>query len=303
MGEGVTVVVPTLNRGEMLAATVRDLLEQNHHPLEILVVDQSDEQDPVLLELAQANPGVITYRHVSFRGLPVARNYGWMNARHEAVVYVDDDVKVPVGFVRFHLEALHRDGVGMVAGRIVDARGSSNVRTGPGYTGKFSTVSAVAGRGFDVSGFFEVDHAPGGNFSVWRDVLNRVGGFDERLGAGAALLEETDLCLRVRGAGQKIIFEGAASLKHFGAVEGGCRVSEVPRYVFSFARNRSVIIRRHVSPTFWPIALGRSLLYGLSYALAYRRPNTLFACVRGMVEGWRCGDLQPLCTGGKGPYR
>jgi glycosyltransferase involved in cell wall biosynthesis len=298
MGDGVTVVVPTLNRGEVLVATVRDLLEQIHRPLEILVIDQSDEQDSELLKLEQVHPGVVTYRHVAFRGLPVARNYGWMNARYDAVVYVDDDVEVPDDFVRAHLEGLRQDSVGMVGGRIVEAWDVSNGRAGPGHTGKFNSISAVANRCFDVSGFFDIDHVPGGNFSGWRDVLRGAGGFDERLGVGAALLEETELCLRVREAGNRVVFEGAASLMHLRAGEGGCRDSDVPRYVHSLARNRSVVIRRHVCPVYWPIALGRSLLYGLSYTVAYSRPTVFGSCMHGMIEGWRLGGLAPLCTGG-----
>ena len=303
MGEGVTVVVPTLNRGEVLVATVRDLLEQNHRPLEILVVDQSDEQDPELLELRQANPGVVTYRHVAFRGLPVARNYGWMNARHEAVIYVDDDVEVSDDFVRAHLDALRQDRVGLVGGRIVEAGGSSSARRGPGYTGRFNRVTAGVSSSFDVTGFFDVNHVKGCNFSGWKGVVSQVGGFDEHLGQAAALLEETELCLRVREAGHRVVFEGAASLIHFKAGEGGCRVSDVPRYVHSLARNRSVVIRRHVRPAFWPVALGRSLLFGLSYAVAYRRPAALGSCLRGIFDGWEIGGVAPLCTGGTEIFR
>jgi GT2 family glycosyltransferase len=303
MGEGVTVVVPTLNRREVLVTTVRDLLEQNHRQLEILVVDQSDEQDPGLLALEQAHPEVVTYRHVSFRGLPVARNYGWMNARHEAIIYVDDDVEVPKGFVRAHREALGRDGVGIVGGRIIEERGRPRMRKGLIRTGRFNRVTAGVSSSFDVKGFFDVKHVKGCNFSCWKGVVSQVGGFDERLGQAAALLEETEFCLRVREAGHRVVFEGTASLIHLNAGEGGCRVSDVPRYVHSLARNRSVVIRRHVLPAFWPIALGRSLLYGLSYAVAYRRPTAIGSCLRGIFDGWELGGVAPLCTGGAEIFR
>src|ERR1700729_3710640 len=49
--QGVSVVVPTLNRGPFLIDTLHDLLAQKHRPLEILVVDQSREENPVLLGL------------------------------------------------------------------------------------------------------------------------------------------------------------------------------------------------------------------------------------------------------------
>jgi GT2 family glycosyltransferase len=298
-GEGVTVVVPTLDRAEMVVETVKGLLDQEHSPLEILVVDQSERPNTVLGDLERLRPETVTYRHVSFRGLPVARNFGWMKARHKAVVYVDDDVEVAPGFVEAHLGALSLDGVGMVGGRISEAGGVIEARKPASRTGGFNPVLAVANRGFDVDGLFEDDHVPGGNFSAWHHVLDRSGGFDERLGDGAALLEETDLCLRAKKEGHRICFSGAASLIHLRVEAGGCRVPDVSDYVHSLARNRSVVIRRHLQPVFWLIALGRSYLYGLSYATAYRRPSALMSCLRGSAEGWRLGALEPLCTGGK----
>ena len=39
--QGISVVVPTLNRGSYLIDTLHDLLAQDYRPIEILVVDQS----------------------------------------------------------------------------------------------------------------------------------------------------------------------------------------------------------------------------------------------------------------------
>jgi GT2 family glycosyltransferase len=50
---GATVVVPTLNRGNVLIDCLRDLLQQHRRPLEILVVDQSDGPSPEMQELAE----------------------------------------------------------------------------------------------------------------------------------------------------------------------------------------------------------------------------------------------------------
>jgi hypothetical protein len=97
----------------------------------------------------------------------------------------------------------------------------------------------------------------------------------------------------------RIVFEGAASLLHLRSEEGGCRVPDIRQYVHSLARNRSVVIRRHVRTAFWPIALGRTFLYGLSFSVAYRRPAAFGSCLRGMLEGWKLGGVAPLCTGGR----
>lgn len=102
---GVTVVIPTLNRGRYLIDTITDLLAQDHRPLEILVVDQSDSDDAGLQALAAQHADTISHHHVVFRGLPIARNYGWQMARYDLIVYVDDDIRCSPTFISHHSAA------------------------------------------------------------------------------------------------------------------------------------------------------------------------------------------------------
>lgn len=69
-----------------------------------------------------------------------------------------------------------------------------------------------------------MDHAPGGNSSVWRPILRDLDGIDEGLQVGAALYEETDFCLRVKRAGHRIYFNGRARVTHLAVATGECRV-------------------------------------------------------------------------------
>lgn len=281
---GVTVVVPTLNRHQVLRDCLDDLLAQDHRPLQILVVDQSAEVPADLLRLAEIRPELDYRRVAHFRGLPEARNHGLAEARHEIIIYVDDDVRLKPDFVTRHVEALRLPGVGMVAGGIDEAH--RPVDPGP-PTGTFSRLTGVARRGFAARGQFPVEHVPGGNFSAWRSVLQAAGGVDARLNVGAALYEELDLCLRVRRLGWRILFQGEARLTHLAAAGGGCRVEDLGRYLRALCHNRAIVVRRHVSPLAWPVAAGRLVLTCLSYARAYRRPGVLAGCLAGFLEGWR----------------
>ena len=94
--EGITVVIPTLDREGFLMNTIADLLAQTHRPMEILVVDQSAEVSPQLLAFVQAYSEVVSYHRVPFRGSAKARNYGWQHARYDAVVLM-------LGFVAWAL--------------------------------------------------------------------------------------------------------------------------------------------------------------------------------------------------------
>lgn len=291
--QGVSIVVPTLNRGDYLIQTVKDLLSQEHRPLEIVIVDQSGEVDPELASLAAEHPDLVVHHRVEFRGLPRARNYGWKRARHDAVVFIDDDVRCGPDLASEHLRALRLTGVGLVAGGIEESRRVEPTCRRPG---RYRRWTAAPLRGFSAHGEEDVDHAGGGNFSAWRTAIEAAGGFDEALGRGAALFEETDFCLRVQAAGFRVYFNGRARLTHLAAPGGGCRVDGVVDYVRSMAHNRGVMIRRHGRWFHVPTALGRLALLGLSYARHYRSPRSVAACVAGGLSGLRAGGHPPYAA-------
>lgn len=293
---GVTVVVATLNRGGFLADCLRDLAAQRHRPLEVLVVDQSPDVGEEIDRLADRHPGLIAHHRVPFRGLPRARNYGWQNAAHDAIVFVDDDIRCGPDFVSEHIRALRRPGVGVVGGGIDEPNRAADRLRRPGV---YRRWTATPLRGFGAEGGGEADHAAGCNFSAWRRALVAAGGFDEGLCAGAALYEETDLCLRVRRAGFRVAFHGDARLTHLIAARGGCRVEQIRDYVRALAHNRGVMIRRHGRWFHAPTALGRLAGLGLSYARHYRAPGALAACLAGGWSGLRDGADPPICT----PFR
>lgn len=282
MSVGVTVVIPTLDRDEYLISTVRELLEQDYRPMEILVVDQSVQASEKMLELARAWPETIFYHHVTaFRGLPAARNFGWQRARHDLILFLDDDVHSRPRLVEEHVKGHAASDTGIVAGGVIEARGEPPGAT----TGRFGYWTATPECGFNREGTFEVDIARGCNFSVKREVFAKVGGVDETLTAGAALYEETDFCLRAKKAGYRVIFHGAARIVHFAAPSGGCRVFDVRKYVWSLSRNRSLLIGRHLKLRHRPTAFARLALLGLSYTLSSRDPRVAWSCLKGVREG------------------
>src|SRR5690606_21282995 len=102
---GVSVVIPTINRAEVLVDTVKDLLAQDFDRYEIIVVDQSDEINQTVVELLRESPVPARYfKADNFRGLPQARNFGWQQARHDIVLYIDDDIRTTRTFVSTHYD-------------------------------------------------------------------------------------------------------------------------------------------------------------------------------------------------------
>lgn len=290
---GVSVVVPTLNREAVLLDTLRDLLNQDCDDYEILVIDQSPAVNQDVLALARDHATRIRYFHAAFRGLPQARNFGWRQARKEIVLYMDDDIRAGPGLVRAHHDCYRNPSVHAVAGGIDEAAGD----TIKGPTGKFQYWTATPHRNFSAHKASWVEHFKGCNFSCRRSALAAVDGVDEVLNVGAALYEETDLALRMQAKGFRIWFEPTARLTHLAAPSGGCRVQrDWPRYMYGLAHNRSIIIHRHLRPWHRPTALARLLLLGLSYSRLDRSLRPFGATLRGIRDGGKAAMQGPLSS-------
>jgi GT2 family glycosyltransferase len=295
---GVTVIVPTLHRGRCLIDTVRDLLMQEHRPIEILIVDQSSEEPSAVQDLVRRHSDLISYHRVSFRGLPLARNYGWQKAKYEAIVFVDDDIRCGPSLVSEHLSGLTQSNVGMVAGGVDDRIPSEKHRAAPG---RFNSWTATPVRSFGASDRCFVQHVAGCNFSVWRSVLQAAGGFDEALSMGAALYEETELCLRVKKLGFDISFNGSARLRHLAVAHGGCRVPDLPKYIGSLAHNRAILIGRNLRWFQVPVAYVRLLLLIVSYAVHYHTVGIIASGIAGFTSGVLAASRPPICSRYRSP--
>lgn len=89
----VSVVIPTFNRGGLLPRAVASVLEQSHHHLECIVVDDgSDDHTPHLLErLAGTDARLQCLRLVTNRGVAAARNAGIARSRGACIALLDSD--------------------------------------------------------------------------------------------------------------------------------------------------------------------------------------------------------------------
>jgi len=174
-----TVVICTRNRPAMLGAALQGLAAQDEQCFATIIVDQSDMVESGLRERVESDPS-IEFVHDRGRGVSRARNIGWRSSNTEWVVYIDDDVVPEPDWAREMCDAMRRHpGASVVVGD-TPAKG---VR-GDGYL----TVSA-----------FRIDREEersgrwlrpwliglGAHQAFRRSTLEDLGGFDERLGAGA----------------------------------------------------------------------------------------------------------------------
>lgn len=225
----ISVIIPTYSREEPLRDTLIDVLKQDYPHFEVLVVDQTATHKPeiqqFLDELVAGHK--IKLFCVTWASLPGARNYGVRRALGDIILFIDDDVVLPAGYLAAHAKNYDRPEVGAVAGRVFDRMKLSESREE--YTieqlPKEASDPGIAWYYIDLVHTVkpqQVISARGCNMSFRREIFTKFGlMFDERF-RGSAVREESDFCLRLRQTELQIWYDPQANLVHLGEETGGC---------------------------------------------------------------------------------
>ena len=223
----VSVVVCTRDRADSLPACLDRLAEITYRPVEFVIVDNAprDESTRTVVEKYAAGDDRFRYVRASRPGLSRARNAGLAAAKGRFLAYTDDDVAVDRLWVHGLLRGFQRRAdVGCVTGLVCTAAISNgpeayfdarlanwSTRCRP----QFFDLSTSEGHGA-LYPFSAGIFGTGASFAFDRELLVRVGGFDEALGAGTLTRggEDLDIFVRVLFGGGAIAYEPAAVVWH-----------------------------------------------------------------------------------------
>jgi glycosyltransferase involved in cell wall biosynthesis len=225
----ISVIIPTYGREETLRETLAHVVEQDYPNFDVIVVDQKPQHTPTtqayLEQLAAAQK--IQLFQVDWASLPGARNYAVRRSQSDIVLFLDDDVQLPPGFLLAHARNYERPEIGAVAGRVFDRMKLADHQPGlaiedlppealdPGIAWyHLNLVHTIKPQ--------QVLTARGCNMSFRREIFSVHGiWFDERF-RGSAVREESDFCLHIRETGLIIWYDPEAHLVHLGEETGGC---------------------------------------------------------------------------------
>jgi glycosyltransferase involved in cell wall biosynthesis len=217
--QDISVVVCTRNRNSALRNCLVSLEAQRLPPGEILVVDNSPD--------GNANSLCISFRGVRYvheprQGLSIARNTGIRASSNKIVAFTDDDVEVHPSwtaeiarvFVDDALEAM--TGLVLPACLNTPARRYFEVELG-GFEGGYTPVLFESSffRNTRPTGAPAWKVGAGANMAFRRTLFDRIGFFDERLGAGASgCSEDSELWYRLLANGGICQYEPLAVVYH-----------------------------------------------------------------------------------------
>lgn len=214
----ITVVVCTHNRASYLSTCVNSLLNQTlaRERYEILIVDNASTDQTSAMCQEWERSGLIRCVYEPVPGLSQARNTGWKAASGRYVGYLDDDGKAEAGWLLSVLEAFEQKQPqpGWVGGPI-DLDWAV-----PPPAWLDEELQECLGRlnwGNAARWLNPNERLGGGNSFYPRDVLERVGGFDTRLGRKKNLLlsgEETQLQRRMEALGFRLYYHPGVRMLH-----------------------------------------------------------------------------------------
>jgi GT2 family glycosyltransferase len=212
-GACVSAIIPTYQRELTLLDTLSYLLTLDEPPTEIIVVDQTEKHEPETnAELSRLEQdGKIRWMRLSHPSITQAMNGGLENARSHIVLFLDDDIIPGSKLIAAHASAHLESGCNIVAGQVLQP-GEEPLMDGA-QEDSFQFRSNR--RQF-------ISEVMGGNFSIKRDLALKLGGFDENF-VHVAYRFEAEFASRALAAGEKILFEPSASIRHLKASKGGTR--------------------------------------------------------------------------------
>ena len=165
------VVIPTFRRPEALASCLKSLEKQTMPPASIEVIDDSE---------TDYGPGV-------------SRNIGWKRGSGRYVAFIDDDCLAEQNWIESLQRVFSENEIGGIEGGI--------------------TTTDENGEKIDFNppNRFRWNRFKTANLAVRRDVLEEIGGFDERYHMHR---EDTDLAWRVIDAGFKMAWVPQCRVHH-----------------------------------------------------------------------------------------
>lgn len=215
-----SVIVPTIRRPQLVLKCVDALLRGELQDHEIIVVDQSeDELTRRALEPRVASDLRVRYFHSDVSGAARARNLGASHAAGQLLAFVDDDAIPEPGWLAAYDRAFRElePAPGMVGGRITPLWEGT---CPPWFPRELSHMIGAYDLGDAVREFPPGDFPMSGNFALPRELMERLGGFDTRLGFDVnrenPLLggEDSHLGLKVLNAGRKVYYHPDAAVRH-----------------------------------------------------------------------------------------
>jgi GT2 family glycosyltransferase len=284
-----SIVIPNLNGRRFLGSCLDAVDAQTDPDHEAIVVDNGSDDGSVMF-LREHYPHVRVVELDRNHGFAGAMNAGIREAEGELVAFLNNDAEPKPEWLEELRQCLERHPRAAAATAKLVSSDSQAVLDGAGDGLTPSFLPFVRGHGERGEGRYEEEvevFSASGTASLWRgDVLNELGGFDERF---FAYYEDVDLSFRARLLGHECWYAPRAVAAHR---RGGTAGQDLHFTLFHPARNRWFFLLKDAPAGLLirhPLGLLAGEVFWWMRAVRSRSPRTL---LRAYAEVLR--NLHPL---------
>jgi GT2 family glycosyltransferase len=292
-----SIVIATLGF-ESLKFTIDSILKnKGDQDIEILVIGDVEEK------LIKRYKKIKSIRHIPIKfekwDLSLKRNLGFKEAKAEIVAFIDDDTKVPKGWIKKGMSHFKDKKVGIVSGPGVVPEDASfsmklfgNTLASLGALPIRNRYKKSKGIERDIQG----DKIIGCNMFIRKEVFKKIGGFKEEL----KYAEENDYAIRTVKAGYKAYRDNELYLFHYARSDfkkfflqifrfGAAKITSVDRRIEPF---KPVYLAPLLALIYFPVFLVASFfsIYVLEFLLASLGLYLLFDLIAALEAAIRTKD-------------
>lgn len=281
----VAVIIVVWNNYPDTRECLLSLAKVNYHNYEIIVVDNGSTDDSGV-RIKEYFPDVIVIRNKENLGYTGGCNTGIdyacrvMDIEYCLILNNDTVIEDENFLNTLVTSAENQETLGIVAPVVYDYFSPQTIQSAG------VRVNLFIGRARLITRLGEppiwTDAVHGCAFLVKRNVINEVGGLDDRF---YLYWEETDYCLRVQKAGYRILIIPETSIFHKSGKTIGGRGS---LYTYYFFRNRLLLMQKHAHSGHWFILIPLLPIYALIHVLkSVREGNGFFQAGKVINEAWQ----------------
>ncbi|BAD77598.1 glycosyltransferase [Geobacillus kaustophilus HTA426] len=281
-----SLIMATKGRTSEVSDFLLSLTKQTYKDFEVIIVDQNE--DNRLLPIIRRYRKDIEIKYVrSSPGLSKARNVGLKAVTGDIIAFPDDDCTYPANLLEEVLELFKKyNDLSGITGRSINQNFETN-------NGRFSNKQSVINK-----------------FSVWnkgisytiflkREVIEKIGYFDERLGVGAGTPwgsgEETDYLIRAISYHFKIMYFPFITVFHPSPLNPYSKEMLVKTY--NYACGMGFVLRKHKYPFWFFSYLCLRPIFGMLrslFLLDMHKFKHSLSILRGRLRGWLHYKMQKL---------
>jgi len=287
----IDVLIPTYGRQLTLNNTLRMLLAQDCLPKKVIVVNQTtgvDRAEPDVLDAYREANLDLVWINLEFPNVMAAQNAAVLASTAEICLVLDDDIIPPPDLVRKHWQR-HQDGQGWVA-----VGGQVWHRLPKVAVEALSLEQPARGTTPGVLHDTMIPGGPlfGGNFSIRRDVVLALGGWDESF-VGSANWQEGDLIHRMQERAYPFVWDPGIWILHLRVPFGGCRIPGNKLFAeWTKTTNFFLYKYRYPAEKPWKEVLSTALRAGPLRREVVLSPWRWPCAWFGFLKGWQVGIVK-----------